>query len=69
MRLRRLRDAGHADGGFTLLEVIVSLAVVGIVMAALAPFMATTIWVTNFQTERSSGRSSDPPRSWSARRP
>ena len=35
-----------SDRGFALLEVLVSLIVVGIVMAALAPFMATMIRVT-----------------------
>jgi prepilin-type N-terminal cleavage/methylation domain-containing protein len=44
--------AGQLDDGFTLLEVVVSLMVMGVVMASLTTFMATTIRVANLQTEQ-----------------
>lgn len=52
MRARPSPGAGPLDRGFTLLEVVVSLLVVGIVMGALTPFVATTIRVANLQTEQ-----------------
>jgi prepilin-type N-terminal cleavage/methylation domain-containing protein len=45
--------SGHGrDAGFTLAEVVVSMAVVGIVMAALTTFFVTTMSVTNQQRGR-----------------
>jgi prepilin-type N-terminal cleavage/methylation domain-containing protein len=47
--LRRRASADGRDAGFTLAEVVVSMAVIGIVMSALTTFFVTTTRVTNQQ--------------------
>jgi prepilin-type N-terminal cleavage/methylation domain-containing protein len=47
------RASGHGrDAGFTLAEVVVSIAIIGIVMASLTTFFVTTMSVTNQQRGR-----------------
>ncbi|HET9518881.1 MAG TPA: putative Ig domain-containing protein [Actinoplanes sp.] len=41
----------RCDDGFSLLEVLVSLSIVGVVMAALAPLMTTALRIGNYQDE------------------
>jgi prepilin-type N-terminal cleavage/methylation domain-containing protein len=50
-RSRRLR-AGGADGGFTLTEILVSIAVIGIVMTAVTPLFISGVSVMNAQRGR-----------------
>jgi prepilin-type N-terminal cleavage/methylation domain-containing protein len=47
-------DRRPDDGGFSLIEVMVAMSVVGVVMSALATFFASTISITNAQSNTQS---------------
>jgi prepilin-type N-terminal cleavage/methylation domain-containing protein len=55
MPARRPRTTGsplRSDGGFTLLEVMVAMAVISTVMLSLTPMFVTTMRVNNQQSDR-----------------
>jgi prepilin-type N-terminal cleavage/methylation domain-containing protein len=51
-QVRPQRSSGSGDGGFSLVEVLVSLAVIGTVMAGAAPFLIKSITASDGQADQ-----------------